>query len=84
MMNLVVVRRLLLGVAVVAGSLPTWGLSGDIIPFISSYSGQQIAEKKRLPLQSAANIQAGDDQWELSIHKKEVPGSVVEPIREPP
>ncbi len=74
MMNLVVVRRLLLGVAVVAGSLPTWGLSGNIIPFISSYSGQQIAEKKRLPLQSAANIQAGDDQWELSIHKKEVPG----------
>lgn len=49
-------------------------VSGDIIPFISSYEGTQVKNKTLLSLQTQENIQTGSHaDWKMTVHKKPVP-----------
>ena len=49
-------------------------VSGDIIPFISSYEGTQVKNKTSLSLQTQENIQTGSHAgWKMTVHKKFVP-----------
>lgn len=49
-------------------------VSGDIIPFISSYEGTQVKNKTSLSLQTQENIQTGSHAgWKMTVHKKSVP-----------
>lgn len=48
-------------------------VSGDIIPFISSYEGTQVKNKTSLSLQTQENIQTGSHAgWKMTVHKKSV------------
>lgn len=60
------------GMFILASAQPLKNISGDIVPFITSFEGVQVKEKYELALQDGKHINVGSSEWSLSISEQKV------------